>query len=477
MLFTEFRFFGFFAAVFLIYWVLPGNRSRKAFLLLSSYVFYGAWDYRFLALIFISTITDFIVGQKIEAAEDRTTKRQWLYLSLTANLGLLGIFKYFNFFADSFVGFANIVGLPADPVTLKIILPVGISFYTFQTLSYTIDIYRGRIKATTSLLDFSFFVAFFPQLVAGPIVRARDFLPQLGKKALLSRIDYRWALTLFLVGFFKKAVIADNLAIFVDAFYRNPEAYTAYQSWLALVSYQAQIFCDFSGYSDMAIALAGLLGYRLRSNFNMPYLTADITAFWKHWHMSLSSWLRDYVFVSLERANKSRNAGRRSGNWISYRNLMYTFLIAGLWHGAAWTFVIWGATQGLALMAHRYWRERFEGNLNVSDLFAVPMTQAYICITLILFRSDSLATSEKVFLQLFNFDAAHVVDAYAPNVLFLTIALAVMWCLHYLRHQATFVPFWRNSPAPVFSLAYGAFFAVAIALRAINYQPFIYFQF
>lgn len=341
MIFTEFRFFVFAAIVLAIYWAIPTDKYRKGWLLLVSYFFYGMWDWRFLSLIFLSTGVDYAVGLAMEAQSDEKKKRWLLILSLAVNLGVLGYFKYWNFFVDSFADAAGSMGLTVDPILLDIILPVGISFYTFQTLSYTLDIYRGSLRATRSLLDFSLFVAFFPQLVAGPIVRARDFLHQLDRKRAWAEVDLRWALTLFLLGFFKKACVADNLAPYVDGFFENPALYGTIDSWLATLMYSAQIYCDFSGYSDMAIAMAGLMGYRLTENFNAPYFASDIADFWRRWHISLSSWLRDYLYISL--------GGNRGGQLRTYRNLILTMLLGGLWHGASWNFVLWGAIHGVSL--------------------------------------------------------------------------------------------------------------------------------
>ena len=295
------------------------------------------------------------------------------------------------------------------------------------------------------------------------------------KKRLLNSVDFRWALVLFLVGYTKKAVVADNLAIFADAFYANPELYGTAQAWIGIISYMAQIFCDFSGYSDMAIGLAGMLGYRLRPNFDTPYVTADITTFWKRWHMSLSSWLRDYVLVSLERANSSRQAGNRIGNWLSYRNLMLTFLLAGLWHGAAWTFVIWGGLQGLGLLIHRYWRENTD--YRVSFWVGMAVTQIYLCVTLVMFRATSLDNAAAVYASLANFSEP-LLGSLSPTETALYFAAIIgLYLMHYARRAGWFVQFWRHTPAIPFATAYGLAFAVAVSSRVMGYQPFIYFQF
>ncbi|MHC4380608.1 MAG: MBOAT family O-acyltransferase, partial [Planctomycetota bacterium] len=299
MIFTEFRFLGFFLLVFAIHWSLRGARTRKTWLLLTSYAFYAAWDWRFLGLILASTLVDFVTGLRIAASEDPGTRKWWLRLSLCANLGILGFFKYCDFFLSSTASLVQAMGFEANLPVLELILPVGISFFTFQTMSYSLDIYYRRLEPTRSLLDLSLFVGFFPQLVAGPIVRAKDFLPQLERPQPFAAIAVKPALLLFLSGFIKKAVISDNLAPMVDAYFADPSAWSAGAAWIAVPGYAVQIYCDFSGYSDMAIALAALLGYRLCLNFHGPYLASDIRDFWRRWHISLSTWLRDYLYIPL----------------------------------------------------------------------------------------------------------------------------------------------------------------------------------
>jgi alginate O-acetyltransferase complex protein AlgI len=289
MLFTEPAFFAFFAAVFLLHWAVSSNGLRKLLLLVASYLFYAAWDWRFLSLIFLSTIVDFVVGIVLKKEQPILGRRTWLTLSLVTNLGVLGFFKYFNFFVASGSGLLSAMGLDPGERTLNIILPVGISFFTFQTMSYTIDVYRGKLKPISNPLDFALFVGFFPQLVAGPIVRAADFLPQLRQARRFPRIPFRSCLTLFFVGFFKKACISDNLAPIVDSVFAAPHAYGTLSIWIAVIFYAIQIYCDFSGYTDMAIATARALGFELRLNFDFPYLAGNITEFWRRWHISLSS--------------------------------------------------------------------------------------------------------------------------------------------------------------------------------------------
>jgi D-alanyl-lipoteichoic acid acyltransferase DltB (MBOAT superfamily) len=343
MLFTELNFWIFFAVVALAYVLLP-HKAQNRMLLVASYVFYGAWDWRFLSLILISTMVDYVVGLRMETEIEDHRRRRLLWISLGVNLGMLGIFKYFGFFVDGFQAFLQTAGLQPDPVTLSIVLPVGISFYTFQTLSYTIDVYRREIPPERDFLDFALFVAFFPQLVAGPIERARNLLPNIEMPRVLSWENLRRGAVLCLLGLIKKVVIADGIAPSVDAIYGSPDPSRLdilFATWLFAI----QIYCDFSGYTDIARGVAKMLGFRLMRNFAQPYFAADPQEFWRRWHISLSTWLRDYLYISL--------GGNRGGRWRTYRNLMATMTLGGLWHGAAWNFVAWGVYQGTLLALHR----------------------------------------------------------------------------------------------------------------------------
>ena len=390
MLFVELRFLLFFLVVFAITWGLKSNRGRKLWLLICSYAFYAAWDWRFLSLILVSTLVDYTVGIKLAAPG--SNKKGWLRLSLLVNLGLLGYFKYTNFFLQSAADLIQLVGFEPNIPVLEIILPVGISFYTFQTLSYSVDVYYGRLEPTRDLLDLSLFVAFFPQLVAGPIVRAVDFMYQLQTPRQLKQVDIRGALLLFWCGFVKKACISDNVSIYVDQFNADPSAYNLLGAWTGVLYYSIQIYCDFSGYSDMAIASAALLGYRLRLNFYFPYFSPNITDFWRRWHVSMSSWLRDYLYIPL--------GGNRGGKFFVYRNLTITLVLCGLWHGAAWHFVIFGAIHALALAlrrefdrnvpAWRKFRKQPTARRWLEHLVGPLMTFYFFATTLVIFRGGEL---------------------------------------------------------------------------------------
>lgn len=346
MLFNSEKFIIFFTIVYILYIIFSkSKKSQNLLLLASSYVFYGAWDWRFLFLILISTCIDFFVGRALDRTEKTKDRKFFVIVSIVSNLSILGFFKYFNFFSESFVKLLAHLGMEADYVTLNIILPIGISFYTFQTLSYTIDIYRRRITHTDSFIDFALFVSFFPQLVAGPIERASHLLPQIQRPREITVEQVDAAIFLILWGYFKKVVVADNVGMISDNVFNNYSQFDGLPILLGVLAFTIQIYCDFSGYSDIARGICKLLGFDLMVNFRLPYFALNPSDFWQRWHISLSSWLRDYLYISL--------GGNRGGPVRTYRNLFLTMLLGGLWHGAAWPFVLWGAYHGLILCAYR----------------------------------------------------------------------------------------------------------------------------
>lgn len=350
MVFNSLIFLVFFLVVYGLYRVMP-HRGQNLLLLVSSYFFYGWWDWRFLSLIFISTVVDYWAGLAIEHADENARRRKIaLWISLVSNLGILGFFKYFNFFADNLVVLLQGVGISSPVRHLNIILPVGISFYTFQTMSYTLDIYSRQMRPTRNFLDFAAFVSFFPQLVAGPIERASKLLPQIQTPRTITRGDMESGAWLVFWGLFKKCVVADNLAMLIDTGFGGGSA-TGAQSLLGLYAFAFQIFCDFSGYSDIARGLARWMGIELMLNFNNPYFALNPREFWARWHISLSTWLRDYLYIPL--------GGNLKGRRRTYVNLVLTMLLGGLWHGAAWTFVAWGAFHGALLAIYHAWAAKF----------------------------------------------------------------------------------------------------------------------
>jgi alginate O-acetyltransferase complex protein AlgI len=473
MIFSEPRFLGFFLLVFTLHWLLRSNRSRKTLLLFSSLYFYGSWDHRFLLLIVGAAFCDWLCAHRIAASRARGGRPVgWLWLSLTYNLGMLGFFKYFGFFADSAVGFFGWLGLPVSEVTLDIVLPVGISFFTFQAMSYTLDVWRGRLEPVRSPFEFLLYVSFFPQLVAGPIVRASTFLPQLATKRRFKDVDVQSAVAQFLSGFIKKALIADLIAAPVDQVFSAPGDFSAASIWIATILYAVQIYCDFSGYSDMAIGTARLLGYELCQNFRAPYLASDITDFWRRWHISLSSWLRDYLYISL--------GGNRGTRWFTHRNLMLTMLLGGLWHGAGWNFVVWGAIHGLALVVHKEWMRVFgSGRLPVLSRL---LTLHTVLLAWIFFRAGSFADAWTMARAFVTFESPGLQAVTVPSLVpgsdpwtAFAALISPLLALHILAHIR--VPQRLPLPAWVVSPTLGAVAALALAFMPLEARPFIYFQF
>ncbi len=468
MLFVEFRFFWFFLIVFGVYWSLGNNTARKVWLLVCSYVFYAAWNWKFLFLLMGSSALDYIVGAMLTRTQDRHVRRRWIIVSLCANLGTIALFKYYNFFVSSAADLLAWLGLPASLHTLNIVIPVGVSFYTFHSMSYTIDVYRGKMRAVSSPLDLACFIGFFPQMVAGPIVRAALFLPQLQALRKFDNVDVRGALVLFLTGFIKKACIADAVAPSVDRYFAAPWNFNATSAWVGVLFYAIQIYCDFSGYTDMAIACARLLGYELTLNFRFPYTASDIADFWHRWHISLSSWLRDYLYIPL--------GGNRGTRLFAYRNIMITMMLGGLWHGGAWTFVIWGTLHGVALVVHREW-QRLTAKIDIVRLtmpwIAAPLTFFWVCIAWIFFRSTDLHHAGAA-LRSFVLLTSDGVQQLGAWKLFIVLALGIV---HWLNSREVFAKWWRRGPDPAFAAAYGCTVALVLLFIPTKYAPFIYFQF
>lgn len=341
MLFNSIDFAIFLPIVFILYWFVTNkNLKLQNFLIVgASYLFYGWWDWRFLSLILFSTLVDYLVGLKLKTEENQTKRKVLLWTSILVNLGFLGFFKYYNFFLDNFITVFSFFGTHIKANSLNIILPVGISFYTFQTLSYSIDVYKRKLEPTKDFIAFSAFVSFFPQLVAGPIERATHLLPQFYTKRVF---DYGKAvdgMRQILWGLFKKIVIADNCAEYANLIFNNSKDYSGSTLVLGALFFTFQIYCDFSGYSDIAIGTSRLFGFDLMRNFNFPYFSRDIAEFWRRWHISLSTWFRDYLYIPL--------GGSRGGTWMKVRNIFIIFIVSGFWHGANWTFIFWGALNAI----------------------------------------------------------------------------------------------------------------------------------
>lgn len=390
MIFNSVEFALFFPFVFFFYWKVF-NRNvnlRNAFIVLVSYFFYGIWDWRFLILIFASSLGDFVIGNQMAKSNNPKLRKVLLISSLILNFGILGFFKYFNFFLDSFVDIFTLFGTSFSYSSLSIILPVGISFYTFQTLSYTIDIYNRKLEPTKNALAFFAFVSFFPQLVAGPIERAKNLLPQFFDLKKPNYQEIKGGIIQVVLGLFKKIVIADRLAIYVDATYGNVEDATGLPMLFGVIFFGFQLYLDFSAYSDIAIGLARTLGFKLSINFKRPYLAKSFSDFWTRWHISLSSWFKDYLYIPL--------GGNKKGRFLTMRNVMIVFLLSGLWHGASWNFVIWGALNGLFLLV--FDRLLMRGNKKI--LFSTWIVVICWMFSLVFFRAETLSESLLVFQEI-----------------------------------------------------------------------------
>ncbi|MFN0243599.1 MAG: MBOAT family O-acyltransferase [Planctomycetota bacterium] len=468
MLFTEFRFLVLFVVCFCVYWSLPKNQPRKYWLLLCSCVFYGVWSLNFLGLMFCSITFDYVMGRLLEHEKDARRRKLWLVFSIIANLGLLGVFKYADWFIASANEFAKSLGVPIDWQLLKLVLPPGISFYTFQSMSYTIDVYRGHLKAERSYLNFALYVAFFPQLVAGPIVRAIDFLHQLEEKRWWQSVAVRSCLTLILVGYFKKAVVADNVSVISDQVFENPAAFDTLSIWIGLCMYHVRIYCDFSGYSDIAIGTAGLLGYQLTNNFAFPFFSPSIGEFWRRWHQSLGTWLKDYLYVPL---------GGSFGSWgQTIRNIWITMVLCGLWHGAGWQYISFGILHAFYVTSNRIWKHNVtpESALGrVMKYASVPVTTYFLFIGWPIFGSHGVEQTKEMY-EIFFFLAPGGTESVSSWWLAVFALLALV---HYMAFRKVVSPWVARLPNWVYALGYGVAFAFVLLWVARGYKAFIYFVF
>lgn len=474
MIFNSLTFVVFFAAVLAAYWGFRSWDARKNLLLAASYLFYAAWNPPFVLLLVLSTLIDFVTGARMAAATRPAARKAWLALSLVANLGLLGYFKYGTFLLENFQALLALGGITYVPPKLDIILPVGISFYTFQTLSYSLDIYRGQLQPVRSFRDFALYVTFFPQLVAGPIVRAVDFLPQMVTAPRVQPGRMAWGLFLMTLGLFQKVVLADTLlsgaadSVFG---YRGPLA--GLDAWTGVLAFSGQIFFDFAGYSTCAIGAALCLGFSLGDNFRFPYAAVGFSDFWRRWHLSLSTFLRDYIYIPL--------GGNRSGTARMLINLLIVMLLGGLWHGAAWTFVVWGLLHGFYLIIERGLRAVFKnaqwtGHPGVQLLLALA-TYAAICVTWIFFRAQDFGTAARLLLALTgNLPIAG--DAILPTREILQVALVTAGLLtaHWLLRDTSIEAVVTRTPRWLLTGVW-SLMAFSLILTQGNGNAFIYFQF
>ena len=469
MLFNSPEYLVFFLVVLALSWITIGfPRLRLWILLLASYYFYTSNNSWLISLILISTQIDYLSGIRIEGTANKKIKKRWLQFSLITNLGILGFFKYFNFFASSVANFTQTLGYEMSWVDINIILPVGISFYTFQSMSYTIDVYNGKIPAEKSWLRFSFYVAFFPQLIAGPIVRAGEFIPQIPRQPLYNAVAFEKSIFLIVRGLTKKIILADFLAAYVDIAFDNPAGASWFAVWLGVYAFAFQIYFDFSGYTDIAIGSARLLGYRLPINFIRPYQAWSISDFWRRWHISLSSWLRDYLYIPL-------GGSRTKTSFGVYRNLMITMVLGGLWHGAAWNFIIWGALHGGLLSLERAVGISARSRKMVSaTLFRRFMIFNLICMTWIPFRIESMPKLMELMAKMTDFTT----EAVITNGALLAIAIIVSgWFAQYFGERAHTGRFIVGLPIIIRGGIYASLCVGVLIFNASGTTPFIYFRF
>lgn len=470
LLFNSGLFLGIFLVFYTIY-ILSKNTHyfRIAYVVLFSLFFYYKSSGFYFWILIFSSVVDYTLSRLIYVESIKTYRKFYLIVSLLVNLGMLAYFKYTNFFIDNFNNLFS-----GNAQLQDIILPVGISFYTFQTLSYTIDVYRKQLKPTKSFLDFLFFVSFFPQLVAGPIVRASDFIPQIYQRLSLTKEEFSRALFLIIGGLLKKAVISDYISVnFVDRVFDAPNSYTAFENLMASYGYAIQIYCDFSGYSDMAIGLALLMGFKLPANFLTPYKSGSVTEFWRRWHISLSSWLRDYLYISM--------GGNRKGKVRTYFNLFMTMFLGGLWHGASWKFVFWGVLHGLALAFERFFGQFIKLPKNyLVRFFQVFLTFHFVVFCWLFFRADSF---EMVYVMLqnisqiqWNLEQFKTIILGYQNV-FILITIGFIW--HFLPTKFTDFneKLFSKIPLVLKAIVLGFVFWIVYATASEGTQPFIYFQF
>jgi D-alanyl-lipoteichoic acid acyltransferase DltB (MBOAT superfamily) len=469
LLFNSGLFILLFLLVLFVYQILYKNKiARITFLtVFSLYFYYKSCGY-YVLLIIASALIDFNLSNLIYKTTHPTSKKLWLISSLTLNLGLLAYFKYTNFFIDSYnqitgstIGFINLF------------LPIGISFYTFENLSYTLDVYRNQFKPINNFIDYLFFLSFFPRLVAGPIVRASDFIPQINKTPLLTETEVTKGLFLIIGGAFKKVIISDYISInFVDRVFDNPTLYTSTENWLAVYGYTLQIYCDFSGYSDMAIGIALWLGFNIPENFKLPYKSTSITEFWRRWHISLSSWLKDYLYISL--------GGNRKGKFRTYLNLFITMLLGGLWHGASWKFVFWGALHGIALAIDKA--------LNTIQLqkkysFLTPLgwllTFHFVAFCWIFFRASNFEIAIQIIQQISKLPHWELLPKIVNGYKLVFILFAVGYILHFIpdNTQHKLILFTQKWPLFIKAFLLALIIYLIAQVKSAEIQPFIYFQF
>jgi alginate O-acetyltransferase complex protein AlgI len=474
MIFNSFIFFIFLGIVLPVFYLLPTKTSKNSFLLIVSYIFYGYWDWRFCLLLTLTTLIDYYVGKALYQATDNRKRKTLLTISLVINLGILGFFKYFNFFVGSFQDMCSLFGVTVDYLHLNIILPVGLSFYIFHNISYIMDIYRNKIEPTDNLIDFGLFVVFFPQLVAGPIGRAAVLLPQLKKKLNPTKEQIRGGIVLIISGLFRKVMIGDTSGRFVDHIFGHLEAYKSFEIICGLILFTVQIYADFSGYTHIARGTAKLFGVELMKNFEQPYLARNIGEFWNRWHISLSTWLRDYLYIPL--------GGNKKGKIRTYINLMITMILGGLWHGASWNFVVYGALHGVYLSVHRMFFNHAKAKpekikkFSFGVVLSIFFTFCLVTFSRIFFRSTSWKTTELFFSKVFHWESSEYNLWFSTTTLTYLIIIYTLDILEYSTGKHTYLLEIRSKP-----VRYGLLSGVLVLTLFFMFQtkttPFLYFKF
>ena len=474
MLFDSLDFAIYLPVVFAIYWMLNKSELKwqNLFLLVASYAFYGWWDIRFLILIAISTVVDYFVALGLDRQEDPTQRKRLLWISLIVNLGLLAFFKYANFFIDSFIDTFQFMGAPMESRHLNIILPVGISFYTFQTISYTIDVYRRKISPTRNFVIFAGFVSFFPQLVAGPIERARNLLPQFQQRRTFDYDQAVHGLRQLLWGLFKKVVIANNCAVFVDQLFGNVSDQSGINLFLGLVLFTLQIYADFSGYSDIAIGTARLFGFRLQVNFAYPLFSRNMAELWRRWHISLMTWFKDYIYIPL---GGSRN------KVIQIRNVLIVFFITGLWHGASFAFIVWGMLNGiLCYLDRKKVPKAMVDSINIKKLGRILLTNFLLILTMGFFRAGNMEVSLAYYSGMFDTSLLSKPDFYGVERAFFVglIALVMLMVEWWGRHDEYGIAYWARLRSKTVRWVLYLLLVLSMGLYSRHETiQFVYFQF
>jgi len=476
MLFTTHQYLVFFVVVFAVYWAMPWPRLRIYVLLAASFYFYATWN-QWLALLVTGTATlDYLLARGIQASRSRRIARLFTLTSICVNLGVLCYFKYVNFFLESLFQALHAAGVTSPPPLLDVIVPFGISFYTFEAISYTVDVYRGKIPAERNLPNFLLFILFFPHLVAGPIVRAKDFLRQAHRPKRWSWIRAQHGIQLIGLGLFKKLAIADCMAIYSDRVWMPGQDITTLSSaaaWMAVIAFTIRVYCDFSGYTDIALGCAHLLGYKLTINFRMPYLSANIAEFWRRWHISLSNWLRDYIFIPL--------GGSRGSFWFTARNLLITFALGGLWHGATWCWLVWGLIHAVMLIVHRAFRQFTEARPTLKwaletrsgTVLRILVTLFFVTLSMT-FAQPSLEKALLVMQKLFVPEGGLALPM-DQNRLWWTLYLVVF--SHLIVVFGVWKWVWQRLPGPVLGAGLALLFVASQILSPDTTKAFVYFQF